>query len=129
MEHINKKWDLPTMEKRLENLKKIINPTTVDMAIVCYTNCVEDRLDALYLAYYDLKDRFCKIKRKIFGKPKEVEYVSKKQFIDNLNNTYWCPSTDYTWSISSASYTTSVSYTYANSTTDSVYYFEPIYGT
>jgi hypothetical protein len=37
----------------------------------------DDKLDAMYLAYYDLKDKYCKIDRRKFGKPKKVNYKSK----------------------------------------------------
>ena len=79
MEYINKKWDLPTMEKRIENLKKIISPGVVDWIVRYNLNRTDSRLDGLYLAYYELKDRYCKIKRRTFGQPKEVEFKPKKQ--------------------------------------------------
>jgi hypothetical protein len=77
-EFIEKRWDLPTMEKRMENLKKVIDPFEVDVKINLYlSTSTDDRLDALYLAYYDLKDKYCKLDRKKFGTPKKVDYKQK----------------------------------------------------
>lgn len=77
MEYINKKWDLPVMEKRLENLKKIIPCTIVDAYIRKYENIAYSKLDALYLAFYALKDTYCKVKRHTFGTPKMVDFKYK----------------------------------------------------
>jgi hypothetical protein len=125
-EYIEKRWDLPTMEKRMECLKKVIDPFEVDLKVNYYLTLVtDDKLDALYLAYYDLKDKYCKIDRKKFGKPKTVNYKMKNvgvgtitsSFIDTSSiepitssswyysdtttsayNVYWEPS-DYAWTI------------------------------
>jgi hypothetical protein len=78
MEYINKKWDLPTMEKRMENLKKVIDPFEVDLKVNYYlASFTDDKLDAMYLAYYDLKDKYCKIDRRKFGNLKTVNFKSK----------------------------------------------------
>ena len=77
MEYINKKWDLPTMEKKIDNLKKIIQPSTVDIYVSRYMDIADTKLDALYLAYYAMKDDYCKVKRRLFGKPKSVEFKYK----------------------------------------------------
>jgi hypothetical protein len=128
-EYIEKRWDLPTMEKRMECLKKVIDPFEVDLKVNYYLTLVtDDKLDALYLAYYDLKDKYCKIDRKKFGKPKTVNYKTKNvgvgtitsSFIDTSSiepitssswyysdtttsayNVYWEPS-DYAWTITTA---------------------------
>ena len=77
-EFIEKRWDLPTMEKRMECLKKVIDPFEVDLKINFYLSAfTDDKLDAMYLAYYDLKDKYCKIDRRKFGKPKTVNYKTK----------------------------------------------------
>lgn len=77
MEYVNKRWDLPVMEKRLENLKKIIPCTVVDSYIRKYENMADSKLDALYLAFYALKDTYCKVKRHTFGTPKMVDFKYK----------------------------------------------------
>ena len=117
MEYINKKWDLPTMEKRIENLKKVISPNMVDWIVQLNVNKTDSRLDGLYLAYYDLKDRFCKVKRKTFGEPKTVEFVPKKQ--ETIwYNSYNFNTTDnwYTLYGNTTYDSTSITYTLSNTT-------------
>ena len=87
MEYINKKWDLPTMEKKVDNLKKIIPPEIVEATLLGKLSLTDSRLDALYLTFYDLKDRYCKIKRRTFGKPKYVDYEPKRMWIGEYTNT------------------------------------------
>ena len=112
-EYIEKRWNKEVMEKRLENLKKIINSYFVDDEIRMAKNQTENELDALYLAYYELKDRYCKIKRSSFGKPKKVGYVPKKKPI-GYYSSYWDSDDDWSWTISSnsTSATSSGIYTY-----------------
>ena len=76
--YIEKRWSKEVIEKRLENLKKIIPPSIVDAEITVAKIKADDELDALYLAYYSLKDSYCKIKRKTFGIPKNVKYTPKR---------------------------------------------------
>ena len=117
MEYINKKWDLPTMEKRMENLKTVIDSNTVDAIIKHYDDIADNRLDALYLAYYHLKDIYCKIKRYSFGIPKDVEYNRKVKVSEwyvsgtNGNSVWWSPS-DYTWTTTTNYSTLNTSNTY-----------------
>jgi len=130
-EFIEKRWDLPTMEKRMENLKKVIDPLEVDLKINLHLSMsTDDRLDALYLAYYELKDEYCKLDRKKFGTPKKVDYKQKSfgtfttSFIDtsltvptmgwtNSTNWYYSDTTtgaynvylepsNYTWTVTTA---------------------------
>ena len=111
-EFLNKKWDLPTMEKKLELLKKAIPAEIVDLRIGSYLCYTEDRLDALYLAYYSLKDEYCKIKRRSFGEPKIVEYKPKTiKWETNFDDNLWTTS-DYTWTITTSSYSTTTSSSY-----------------
>lgn len=129
MEYINKKWDLPTMEKKIDNLKRVIKPSTVDIYVSRYVDIADTRLDALYLAYYAMKDDFCKVKRRLFGKPKSVEFKYKRNpsnqwyysnygLADSLYNTaagisdsYWNYSaytsavTASTWTVTTATNT------------------------
>lgn len=125
MEYVNKKWDLPTMEVRMENLKKIIDPHIVETSIDYYENVADNRLDALYLAYYQLKDDYCKIKRRTFGRPKNVEYKPKpKQSQSELymkgsssNSIWWSPGY-YTWNITTS---------YSSSATTAAYSYNSYY--
>ena len=113
-EYVNKRWDLPTMEKKLELLKKVIPAEIVDLRIGVNLCCTDDRLDALYLAYYSLKDEFCKIKRKSFGEPKIVEYKPKTIKWDyDYGNNMWTTS-NYAWTITTSSTTTTSSYYWTN---------------
>lgn len=117
MEYVNKKWDLPTMEVRMENLKKVINPHIVETSIAYYEGIADNRLDALYLAYYQLKDDYCKVKRRTFGKPKNVEYKPKQStsvlYVNGTssNNIWWSPS-DYTWTITTSYSSSATTYSY-----------------
>jgi len=134
MEHVEKRWDLPTMEKRMECLKKVIDPLEVDLKINFYLSAfTDDKLDALYLAYYDLKGKYCKIDGRKFGKAKTVDYKQKNfrmdttslintslteptitwtggtnwYYSDSATNAYsvsWEPS-DYTWTVTAATST------------------------
>ncbi len=108
MEYINKKWDLPTMEVKVSNLKKIISPFVVDGCVMKHELVADNRLDALYLAYYELKDMFSKVKRSSFGVPKVVEY-NIKQYEPTL---WWSNAHDdivdgCTWAVSNGTYSTS----------------------
>lgn len=122
MEYVNKRWDLPTMEVRMENLKKVINPHIVETSIAYYENVADNRLDALYLAYYQLKDDYCKIKRRTFGKPKNVEYKPKKSTWwyanDYGSNTTWWSQSDYTWTVTTS---------YSSSATTATYSYNSYY--
>jgi len=120
-EYVNKRWDLPTMEKKLELLKKVIPAEIVDSRIKLYLCYAEDRLDALYLAYYSLKDEYCKIKRRTFGEPKIVGYKPKTvKWECDYGNNMWTAS-DYTWTVTT-SYSTS-----STSTTSSYYWSDNVW--
>ena len=111
--YIEKRWSKEVMEKRLENLKKVISPGLVGLAIDDANTKTDNELDALYIAYYELKDKYCKIKRSSFGKPKQVGYVPKKKKI-GYYSTYWDSDDDWSWTIN-GTYTTATSsgiYTY-----------------
>lgn len=99
MEYINKRWDLPTMEKRMQCLKKIIDPVEVDSEILIGESTADNRLDALYIAYYNLKDRHCKIKRSVFGTPKIVEYKPREinWYAVTDGNDVWWKTNNYSW--------------------------------
>ena len=114
--YIEKRWSKEVMEKRLENLKKVLPACWVNSAILEAKDKTESELDALYIAYYDLKDTFCKIKRGSFGKPKQVGYIPKKKPIGYYSNMWdiYDDDDDWSWIIrnNSASATSSGIYTY-----------------
>lgn len=120
MEYINKKWDLPTMEKRMENLKTAIDSDTVDATIKYYDGIADNRLDALYLAYYRLKDIYCKVKRITFGIPKIVEYNRKLKdsewWYATNGDSVWLSPSNYTWTITTSYATSDTSTTYSYNT-------------
>lgn len=108
-EYVNKRWDLPTMEKKLELLKKVIPAEIVNLRIDSYLCYADDRLDALYLAYYSLKDEYCKIKRRTFGEPKKVEYKPKTVKWDyDYGSNAWTTS-NYTWTVTISDSTSATS--------------------
>ena len=83
--YIPKRWDLEQMRKRVENLKKIINPYRVETKLNFCKALTDNELDALYLTYYQLKEENLKYDRHIFGKVNFVEY-KPKIVIEPLNN-------------------------------------------
>ena len=97
--YMEKKWDLPKMEKKIELLKKIISEDEINSIIALYETCTDDRLDALYLAYYNLKDKYCKVKRTSFGTPKLINYSQKTIKIDNSEWYYYNIPNTITWSV------------------------------
>ena len=109
--YINKKWDLETMKKRLENLKKIIPENSVELQISLAKLETDDELDALYIAYYRLKDVHSKIKRKTFGKPKDVKYEQKCRWTDAWDYTWDVTTRDWTYSYNAIPFTTAIDYT------------------
>ena len=119
-DYIEKRWNKEVMEKRLENLKKIIHHYFVDNEIRMAKNQTENELDALYIAYYNLKDRYCKIKRSSFGKPKKVGYVPKKKKI-GYYSPYWDDDDDWSWTINGLYGTYSIGPSASNSATNSNY--------
>jgi hypothetical protein len=125
--YMEKKLDLPKMEKKIELLKKIISEDEINTVIALYETYTDDRLDALYLAYYNLKDKYCKVKRASFGTPKLIKYSQKTIKIDDsewwyyysASNTATC-SWSYdtggnTWSFNN--YRWDVNYTWDTTTT------------
>jgi len=121
------------MEKRLENLKKVISPGLVDLAIDDANTKTENEVDALYIAYYELKDKYCKIKRSSFGKPKKVGYVPKKKKIgyyspywdvDDWDDWSWTINGLYgTYSIGSSASNSAINSNYSTTTTTNAYNF------
>ena len=76
-EYIIKRWDLPTMRIKFKNLEKIISKVEIQHKISYYDMICVNHLDALYLAYYDLKYEHSKIKLENFGSYKKISYTIK----------------------------------------------------
>ena len=74
---VEKKWSREQIEIRLENLKKIIDPFIINMKIHKCKSLCDSEYDALYMAFYDLKDQYSRLPRIKFGAPKLIGYVPK----------------------------------------------------
>ena len=86
-EYTNKKWDLDTMKIKIKNLEKIIPLYIVGMYLSMNKVNAKSELDAYYLTYYELKDKYLKYKRSSFGDTtKNIkvnwEDISNEQLID-----------------------------------------------
>ena len=107
-EFIEKRWDLPTMERRVENLKKVINSDEVESRLNFYLSCLTDnRLDALYLTYYSLKGKYSNVNKINIGSVKPVSYGPKKPLIPNTDAYWWFPygSSNHNWTITTSTNT------------------------
>jgi hypothetical protein len=102
---IKKRWNLEEMKIRVNNLKKVINETLVNR--YCYRALEEtdNELDALYIAYYDLKALSLKYKREVYGTVNNVDYKPKfdwnsylYEYLKNNINYYTRTASSYTWS-------------------------------
>jgi hypothetical protein len=102
---IKKRWNLEEMKIRVNNLKKVINETLVNR--YCYRALEEtdNELDALYIAYYDLKALSLKYKREVYGTVNNVDYKPKfdwnsylDEYLKNNINYYTSTASSYTWS-------------------------------
>lgn len=83
---VEKKWSMEQIVIRLENLKKIIDPFIINMKIhKCKALC-DSEYDALYMAFYELKDQYSRLPRIKFGEPKLIGYVPKGWYITSDND-------------------------------------------
>lgn len=98
---------------KLNNLKKIINPTIVENQIIASKSITDDETDALNIAYYSLKDAFSKIQRYKYGVVLSIDYKPKTIRIwynDYTTNNVYTTINAYDWTpLQTASYTTSIS--------------------
>lgn len=98
---IKKRWNLEEMKIRVNNLKKVIDETLINIYYYRALEETDNELDALYMAYYDLKALLLKYKREVYGTVNEVEYEPKFDW-DKYLNEYLKGYHDYT---STTSYT------------------------
>lgn len=102
----------------MENLKKIINPLEVEIAIIQHKSFTDNELDILYLAYYYLKSKHLKYDRRKFGRINDVEYEPRKIKIEEIGWGGVSTITTYSGNLSYSSgyYTTSSPYVYSTNT-------------
>lgn len=109
MEKYARKLPKDIVSIKLNNLKKIINPTIVENQIISSKSITDDETDALNIAYYSLKDAFSKIQRYKYGAVLSIDY--KPKTIRIWYNDYKTTNNAYYWNASqTASYTTSSNY-------------------
>ena len=99
------------MRKRIENLKKVINSSLVDVYYFQALEKTDNELDALYITFYRLKSLSLKYKRELYGTVNEVEYKPKFDWDRYFNEYLSAHSND--WTSTTATYTYSYS-TYYN---------------
>ena len=115
---IKKIWNLEQMRKRLENLKKVMNPHLVDTYVAVKKTVTDNELDALYLAYYQLKDLSLKYNKATFGQVNYVDYEPKLKFdwdsyLKEFYRYAWDNQvTPYVSNVNSVGYSYDSSYTY-----------------
>lgn len=90
------------MEKRVDNLKKIVGDTLVNICLWNNLQRTDNRLDALYMTFYDVKKLKLKYKRECFGYVNSVDYEPKFDFNQYLKKLMYC------------NYTSTTSYGYYN---------------
>ena len=100
---VKKPWDIEQMRKRVDNLKKRLGPTIVEIYLYQSFNKTNNELDALYLTYYGLKERCLKYRRCVFGRVKEVQFkrkVDNKWYYVDYDNIIG----DYTYTLAEKDY-------------------------
>lgn len=102
---IKKRWNLEEMKIRVNNLKKVINETLINIYYYRALKKTDNELDALYIAYYDLKALSLKYKREVYGTVNNVEYKPKfdwniylDEYLKNNINYYTSTESYYSWS-------------------------------
>lgn len=128
--YIRKKWDKETMLKMLDRLRSTLPEGCVDDELRHAFSITDSEIDALYIAYYNLKDSFCPLSRHSFGKPKRVFYIPKNLYDDITLYSSWyniSPSiyntvtiTDLVDTTTAPTFTTSSNYT--TTTVDNEYW-------
>lgn len=126
MEYIRKKWDRETMLKMLDRLRSTLPEGCVDDELRHAFNITDSEIDALYIAYYNLKDSFCPLSRHSFGKPKRVFYIPKNLYDDITLYSSWyniSPSTYNTFITTTTTASTfTISSNYTTATIDDDYW-------
>lgn len=84
-----KKWKLEEIKIRIENLKKVIPECIVNTYVSFNISLCEDECDAYNKTYYDLKEKYLRYNRRVFGIVQNMPYKLKK------NNIFTFPYYNY----------------------------------
>ena len=121
-----KKWKLEEIKIRIENLKKVIPEYIINTYVSFNISLCEDECDAYNKTYYDLKEKYLRYNRRVFGIVQNMPYKLKKNNIFTF--PYYSTFNDNVqyYSYNGIQYAYSIdSYTYTNScttcTTNSLY--------
>jgi hypothetical protein len=106
-----RKWDIKDITIKLDNLKKRFGAWTIESEIAYQRQYTDNAVDYLNMAYYALKQRYCRIHMWRYGVINNVDYLPKQ----NVWYSYNWNDNNYTWTITSNTQTSSVYYaTYFN---------------
>ena len=70
--YINRRWDEATMFKILDKLRLTLPEHSVEEELSRAFRITDCTIDALYIAYHNLRRTFCKIDEFAFGTPKSI---------------------------------------------------------
>lgn len=70
------------MRVRVENLKKIISPSYVNLTLAYYDAVTKDELDALYLTYFKLRRERLRYVQTRYGVETDVTYGNRETRFD-----------------------------------------------
>ena len=104
-----RKWSERDIMIKLTNLGKLLGWFTVQTEIEFQKKYTDNACDAMNLAYYSLKNRFCKINRHKFGYVRTPEYEPKKRLVRSIYD-YNGYMTDNSYTISYTTSCTTASY-------------------
>lgn len=95
-----RKWSYNDIMIKLNNLKKIIDPSYIDAEIRFAKKYTDDITDALNIAYYNLKHKYSNINVYNFGFPRQVQYKLKQRHNQSIWDKTWTSNTSSSWTIS-----------------------------
>ena len=118
---------------KIDNLRRIIDSTTIDYTISSNMFITSDMTDALNLSYYQLKDIFCKIDRRKYGVINSVNFTPTivYQPISSEYGTYDVSTSYYTSTTNKLTdtLTTNSAYTYGTYGTSAAVFYKPLVST
>ena len=123
--HIRKKWDKETMLKMLDKLRSTLPDGCVDRELFRAGFQSNSEIDVLYIAYYNLKDSYCKLNRRSFGKAKYLCFEPTNKIQVAVPN---CDEPSYGTYTSTTATTYTVSWISPSTTTTTTTYWEPLSG-
>ena len=95
-----RKWDIKDITIKLDNLKKRFGEWAIVSEIKFQKRFTDNAVDYLNMAYYALKQRYCRIHMWRYGVINSVDYLPKPNKLYSYN---W-DDDDYTWTITSNTY-------------------------